>query len=238
MKTTTFAVVAAVVAAAAGAASADTVNAKFVGTGKGANVKIIGPGVNQNVFAGQLKHELSGGTGLGAMLNGTYVTYCSDISQYVTSTTKTYTVLPVEQVPGASPMGLNKASALRNLYTFGAGAQLLNTATNDYAAAFQIAVWEIVHDYNSNLGVSSLSLTGGSFQAKNTNGNALPSGIATQLNTLFAGIFNLPEGANPVDIAGISHATAQDQIVTVPTPGALALAGTGGLLFIKRRRKA
>lgn len=239
MKTASFAVVAAVVvAAAAGAASADTVNVKFVGTGKGSNVKIIAPGVNQNVFAGQLKHEMSGGTGLGALFNGTYNTYCTDITQYVTSTTKSYTVVPIEQVPNVSPMGLSKADALRNLYSYGAGVQLTPAASNDFAAAFQIAVWEVVSDFNSNLGVSSLSVTDGSFKAKSTNGNALSSGITTQLNNLFSGIFNLPEGSAPVEIAGLSHGSAQDQIVTVPTPGALALAGLGGGLLIKRRRKA
>jgi hypothetical protein len=239
MKTASFAVVAAaVVAAVAGSAFADTVNVKYVGTGKGSNVKIIAPGVNQNVFAGQLRHEITGGTGLGAMFNGTYVTYCSDVSQYVTSTTKSYTVLPLEQVPGAAPMGLSKADALRNLYTFGAGSQLLNTSSNDFAAAFQLAVWEIVHDFNSNLGVSSLSISDGTFKAKSTNGNALSSGINAQINNLFSGIFNLPEGASQTPLAGLSHATAQDQIVVVPTPGALALAGLGGGLLIKRRRKA
>lgn len=239
MKNVSFAVVAAaVVAAAAGAASADTINVKYLGTGKGTNVKIVGPGVNQNVFAGQLNHQLSGGTGLGAILNGTYATYCSDITQFVTSTTKTYTVVPIEQVPNVSPMGLSRADALRNLYTFGAGVQLTPAATNDFAAAFQIAVWEVVTDFNPNVGISSLSISGGNFKAYNTSGGNLSSGIMTQLNNLFSGIFNLPEGAAPVEIAGISHATAQDQIVVVPTPGALALAGLGGGLLIKRRRKA
>jgi hypothetical protein len=239
MKTALFTVVAAaVITAAAGAASADTVNVKYLGTGKGSNVKIIAPGVNQNVFAGQLNHQISGGTGLGAILNGTYATYCADITQYVTSTTKTYTVVPIEQVPNVSPMGLSKADALRNLYSFGAGVQLTNAASNDFAAAFQIAVWEVVSDFNSNLGLTSLSVTDGSFKAKSTNGNALSAGIMNNLNTIFSGIFNLPEGTVPVEIAGISHATAQDQIVVVPTPGALALAGLGGGLLIKRRRKA
>lgn len=239
MKTALFTVVAAaVITAAAGAASADTVNVKYLGTGKGSNVKIIAPGVNQNVFAGQLNHQISGGTGLGAILNGTYATYCTDITQYVTSTTKSYTVVPIEQVPNVSPMGLSKADALRNLYTFGAGVQLTNAASNDFAAAFQIAVWEVVSDFNSNLGLTSLSVTDGTFKAKSTNGNVLSAGIMNNLNTIFSGIFNLPEGAVPVEIAGISHATAQDQIVVVPTPGALALAGVGGGLLIKRRRKA
>lgn len=239
MKTVSFAAVAAaLVAAAAGTASADSVNVKFVGTGKGSNVKIIAPGVNQNVFAGQLNHEISGGTGLGAILNGTYVTYCADITQHVTSTTKSYSVVPIEAVPNVSPMGMTKADALRNLYSLGAGVQLTPAASNDFAAAFQLAVWEVISDFNSNLGISSLSITDGTFEAKSTNGNALSSGITNHLNSLFAGIFNLPEGSAPVEIAGISHATAQDQIVTVPTPGALALAGLGGGLLISRRRKA
>jgi hypothetical protein len=235
-RTTAFAAVVAVVAAA-GLAHADTLSVKYLGTGKGSNVRITTPAGSSNVFAGQLRHELTGGTGLGSLFNGTYVTYCSDVDQFVTSTTRTYSVVPLPAVPGTSPMGADKANALTNLYSFAGGSQLLSTATNDFATAFQLAVWEIVHDFNPGTGLASLNITAGSFRAQKTNSTPLASGITTHLSSLFSAAVTTPEGP-AVELAGITHATAQDQIVLVPTPGALALAGVGGLLLAKRRRSA
>jgi len=233
---TAIAAVVVTVGSAASMAHANTVDVKFLGTSKGSNVKIVTPGGTSNVFAGQLRHQINNGTGLGAMFNGTYVTYCSDANQFVSGTTKQFNIVPVQDVPGTTPMGVAKANALTNLYTFASGNHILSTVSNDYAAAFQLAVWEIIYDFNANVGLSSLDIATGAFSAKNTNNSALSSSIANQVNTFLDGVFNLPEGAPAAELAGITHATAQDQIVQVPSPGAIALAGLGGLMFAKRRR--
>lgn len=221
-------------------ASADTVDMKFTGTGKGSNVKVTLTNNTFNVFAGQLKHTMQNGTGTGANLSGNYITFCSDLYETVTSSYKTYTLTDLNNLPDSSPMGFARAGAIWNIYqAFGSSA--LNTnANNDLAAAFQIAIWEIATDFNPNTGLSSLNVNSGSFKAVQTNGNALTGAIATNLNNIFnAAVANV--SADPsLFLTGLMHSTAQDQIVatttTIPTPATGALAALGLLCMGRRRR--
>lgn len=229
---------AAVIAALAGAATlagADTIDVRFTGTGRGQQVRVTHPGGTMNVFAGQLYHELTNGSGpLGDEIEGTWATYCTDLTQYVTSTVRTYDVVDVALVPNVSPMGVARADALRDLYAFSNGLQGQTGASNDYAAAFQLAVWEIVTDYNAGVGLSSLSITSGSFRATKTDGSALSAGVSAALNTFFGAIGAEGPGAS---LLGLRSSSAQDQIIPiVPAPGPIALAGLGALCLGMRRR--
>jgi MYXO-CTERM domain-containing protein len=221
-------------AAASGIAAADVINVRFTGTGQGHSVKIVSAAYTGNVFAGQLEHQLTNGTGDASALNGTWLTYCVDLSQHVTSTTQVYTVVPVSQMPDSSPMGLAKAEAIRRMYAFANGAQSMTSTSDDMAAAFQLALWEVVTDFNPALPNNNLNVTAGGFKATKTDGSALWSGTQSYLNSLFGAVGT--EGDAVVQIIGISNGSAQDQIVPVPTPGALALAGLGGLCVSRRRR--
>lgn len=224
------------------AAMADTVNMKFTGTAQGRNAKITFGSNTQNVFSGQLKHTISGGTGSAAALNGNWLTFCTDITQHVTSTNKVYDVVNVSQVPAGSPMGVAKAGLITSLYNVAGNNALLVAANTDLASAFQLAVWEIVSDFNPSAGRSSLSITNGWFNAKNTDGSALPTVIANYLTTWFDAI----AGGSPVTgnsaLVGLANGDAQDQIISVappiPAPGSLALAGLGLGLIARRRRVA
>jgi len=233
MKTTTL--FAAVVAAAcAGSAfAAATVNVKYNGTGAGKTVKVSYFGSEKNLFAGQLKHTLTGATGSYAWTNKQWLTYCTDLSQYVTSTTKVYTFDTLPNMPGNAPMGADKAAVVQNLFNFANGAQVASGITGDYAAAFQLAIWEVVTDYSSSSSLAGLSLTSGNFKAKNSNGSALSSGITNAYNTLMTGAFS--SMSTSVQVLGVSSCDYQDQIFQVPAPGSLALAGLGGLMMKRRR---
>ncbi|MFA6046399.1 MAG: Cys-Gln thioester bond-forming surface protein [Phycisphaerales bacterium] len=219
----------------AGVAQADMINVQFTGTGAGSNVHINSPSFNGNVFAGQLKHTLSNGTGDAAAYNGNYLTYCTDLAQHVTSSTKTYDVVSITQLPDGSPMGAVKANAIRSLYSAANSAQSGVGTSNDLATAFQLAVWEIVTDFNPVASNAGLSITGGNFHATTTNGGSLSSGILNQLNTLFAAA---SAGAGGTDLVGIRSGQYQDQIlpIAVPAPGAAALASLGLLCMTGRRR--
>lgn len=225
------------VAAFVSAAGADVVNVKFTGTGQGGNVSVQFNGSPMNVFAGQLKHDLSGGTGAAAGLSGNYRTYCTDLYQFVTSTMLSYDVVPIEALPSSSPMGAAKASALMDMYTTANGAQLLPSAANDYAQAFQLAVWEVATDYNPNVGSSSLSVTAGNFRATNTDGGQLSESVRGHLTSLFAAIGAPRTGATP-QVLGLRSGSNQDQLVQVPGPGSAVMATAGGLLVGVRRRRA
>lgn len=233
MKTSIFTVSAIVLLA--GAAQADTINVRFTGTGAGSNVHVASPGFSGNVFAGQLKHTLSGGTGAAAAFDGDYLTYCTDLAQHVTGSTKSYDVVSITQLPDSSPMGDAKANAIRSIYSAANSAQSVVGASNDLATAFQLAVWEIVTDFNPAASNSGLSITGGSFLATTTNGGSLSGGILSQLNTLFAAAL---AGAGGTDLVGIRSGQYQDQIlpIAVPAPGAAALASLGLLCMTGRRR--
>jgi len=227
---TTLSAAAALALAAAGA-SADVISVQFTGTQSGQSVKIASPSYNGNVFAGQLKHTLSAGP---AWLNGNWITYCVDLAQHVTSSAQTYDIVSVSSLPDSSPMGLAKAAAIRDLYVYSNGAQLTTGTSNDYAAAFQLALWEIVTDYNPSVTGGNLSLTAGSFTAKKTDGSALATGVTSVASTLFSKIGAAPE--SPITLLGLRSGTAQDQVIPVPAPGAATLAGLGLLAIAGRRR--
>lgn len=215
-------------------ASADTVNMSFDGTGHGDTARVTSPAGTVNVFAGQLKHSITGGTGVGAQFSGQYITYCADLTQHVGSATNTFQVVGVNELRLGAPMGLAKAEAINRLFTFAAGQEVSPSATNSFAAAFQLAIWEIIYDYSNQNSLASLSVASGSFSATKTNGSPLSSSISSNLNAFFAAAANGPAGTQ---LLGLGSQSRQDQIIHLPAPGAAALAGMGMLLVGTRRRK-
>lgn len=225
-------------ASAAGAASADTVDLRFLRTERGRSVKAITGAVAQDVFAGQLVHRFSSGTGLGPALAGDRITFCTDLFEYVTTTARTYEITGVENVPDPS-MGGAKAAAIGDLYRFAEGSQSRGSTSDDFAAAFQIAIWEIVFDFSAVGGRSSMNVTSGGFQAKKTDGSSLASSIIGHLNNLFDAVGSFgARSADPGAIVGLHRVGAQDQIIEIPlpTPGLLASAGLLSVAAVRRRR--
>ncbi|MCC6950193.1 MAG: hypothetical protein IT433_01980 [Phycisphaerales bacterium] len=233
MKTCTTAA-AITVAAACGLANAGVVTVQYTGTGQGRSVHVASPAFNGNVFAGQLRHTISGGLGDDAEYNGNHVTFCTDLSQRVTSTPRTYEIVAVDEMPNSTPMGDAKADAIRNMYDFASGTQLLGGTSTDLGAAFQLAVWEIITDYNPSIFGGNLSVTTGSFRATKTDGSALWGGVQTQLAALLGAATT--EGSGSSDVAGIRSSGYQDQIVPIPAPGAAVLASLGLVCLTGRRR--
>jgi len=222
-------------------ASADTLDMKFTGTARGTNVKITQDTQTNNVFAGQLKHTIQNALGIYSPLNGEQITFCSDVYQSVTSTYKAFDIVGLSVIPNGVPMGSAKADAIWNMYQAQGSSALASTASNELAAAFQIAVWEIVSDFDAGVGLSSLNVNGGAFKAKKTNGDALNGALATNLASLFSIAVGGFQAEPSLSLIGLRHSTAQDQIVAyrgaIPAPGAGMLAGLG-LLCMGRRNRA
>lgn len=225
---------------AAGASSsvlADTVDMRFVGTGDGRNVRLHKTDGDQNVFAGQLIHEITAGTGYGASLIGTYITFCPDIFQQVTSSGATYTLVGVAALPDSPmqpAMGVSKAQMIYDLSVSLSGLQFAPGIGNNLAAAYQIAVWEIVSDYDPMLGLASLDLNGGTLSITNTDDSPIDGGTLTAYNQLLSLVGS---GSSGSGFLGLASGSAQDQIMMIPAPGS-AVAGLGLLVLGARRRRS
>jgi len=219
------------------ALAADTVEMKFTGTGAGRDVKINYLGNAQNVFAGEIYQQIRNGTGFGARLTGHRTTWCIDLSQHVSGQWSTYTLGDVAERPPAPMLGVAKERAIREMMSFSEGAVFRGDYNNDMAAAFQLAVWEVITDWNPDSGLSSLDLTTGNFKAFKTNGSALPASILVHMNDMFS---RIGSGETMGRVIGLFSNQRQDQMTTiaVPLPTAAGLAGAGllGVIGFRRRR--
>ncbi len=172
----------------------------------------------------------------------TYTTYCTQLNEHINwNQTVTYTQTAVENVPDApgtpGPMGAIKATILRDLYARHY-AQVKASSSGELNAAFQVAIWEITHENinaaNAAGALAQLNLANGAMQM-NAIANA---GVFAAANLLLAdlgvGGFRSFDG-----VLGLTHETAQDQLVVVPVPVPAMLAGLGllGVVAVRRRMK-
>ncbi len=215
--------------AVAGAASAQTVNMHFLGVGEGRNVRISLDGDQRNVFAGELRHSVTA-SNTGEVPVGDYTTFCVDLAQYVSRNSSVFNVNPLS----ATPELVSSTPEAANRLASAAGSHL--AGDTDSAAAVQLVLWELLYDFDPQVGIASLDLTAGRFSASKTNGNALWSSVSSIASSLLSTTM----GDLPSNAAGnyrvLTSGDRQDQIVPVPSTGPLALAAVGGLLTVRRKR--
>lgn len=228
---------AAAIIVSAGTAQAQTIGVQFLDTKKGSTLTVTSPTANGDFFAGQLSHALSnplGGTPVD--LAGTRSTFCIELAQFVSSSLITYAYLDTNSgsiYTGIQPYDSRITAAVWMFSRFG---QLASTTTNNnVAAAMQLALWEVMTDWDPVLGRSSLSIDSGAFSATKTNSNAINGALLTQLNLYLDGA--VPGVGLPRDVAVLVSDTAQDQITFVPTPGAGLIAAAGAAVLLGRRKR-
>lgn len=202
----------------AGVANAAVVTSRFDGASPLGTVNVSADsGANfGDVTAGLLNWTRTGGDYAG--LQGTYAVFCIELAEHIGPGNEyTHEVTAIENGPTAlGGMGLARALELRELY--GRVYAGLDLGDTDQVVAFQLSVWEIVHDGN-------LSLSTGQFQATN-------SGAAWGVAQAWLSAI---DGTGPmVNLEAAINYGAQDYVV--PAPGAIALAGVGGVLVLRRKR--
>jgi len=210
-----------------------------------------------NAYVGQINWHSATSTdwtaGLNPQLNAilgpnqTFSTYCIEGTQNVffgTNETWSLGVVNLSSAPTPAPaMGTTKASEITELYDRSFSGIGTN---NELAAAFQLAVWEIVDDGIPTLGgETAADFNSGTFQA---------SGDTTAINDA-VGMLNAIGSAAPLidsfTVYALSDAGIQDQIFAIPTGGTpvppavplpaalpmgLAMMGAMGLIRGIRRR--
>jgi hypothetical protein len=223
---------------AAPAAQADSITVKALGPSDlGQSVSITHPNsggaaVHYGGFAGLYSWEKTGGGGP-FTVGTTFQTVCIELTENF-STGTTYTVNVVDPLNAPNPglpvgqMTPAKAALLSELH----GRFLGLIDTDKEAAAFQVAVWEIVYD-------TGLNLNANQGQVYIDNASHLTAGT---YGALAQSWLNQLDGTGPQpDLLALSKTGFQDQIIVdpVPAPPALVLAGIGflGLLGWRSRRQ-
>ncbi len=239
-------IAAAVSMTVAAAAQADTITANCTSVltwGTPVNVSVDGGANYSSAAATLINWTKTSSTGaMGNAINTNFSSYCIQLSEdvYVPSTNNNYTVtqdLSHAPLPGQG-MGVVAADHLQALFAL-QGAAALITSDTTMAAAFQLAIWEIVGD-------SDLTLTTGLFQANGASG--IMSLAQSYLNSISNIAFGTYNNSNLValtsPVPGL-NGSIQDQITLLPgLPGdgspvplpASSIAGMGLLLLSGARR--
>ncbi len=215
----------------AGAAGAETVHLQYTGTGNGRLIRASVSSMSFNVFAGRLNHSTVWASGSQRSL----VTFSTDLFQSVSGSMSPYTTTSVAQLSGnggLTNLGTAKMHAVNDIFAAANGRQY--TLGHDYATAFQVALWEIVYDYNASTPNHGLDVANGTFRAKQIDGTDLSASIREKIAFLFSSV---GANANVQGLMAFRSSGFGDQVTVVPLPTAswLALGGLG-LAFAARRR--
>lgn len=167
------------------------------------------------------------------------ITFCVELDQHVSPNNDyTYQLVSLESVPSPGTVaggGMNaiKANYVRELFgRFYKDGTKGNIFTNSEAAAFQLAIWEIVTEDLSN----SKDLGSGVVQGSGNDAAILLAN--TWLSELSGDVTKFYDKFKNQEIFGLTSASGQDQIVLINTPvPATALLGVlGGFsIFVGRR---
>ena len=169
--------------------------------------------------------------------------FCIEAQVFVGNNYKTYEIFDLANVPKPAgpdglPMAEDKANLIRELW----GRFFDQTETNIGAAAFQLAIWEIVYeDYVADVEDrnSNWNLRSGNFRTDSATNDA--NAAVTQALTWL----RLLDGDGPrAHLLGLSNLNNQDfviQVHPIPEPASLAIWSLIGLSFVgagmRRRRR-
>ena len=190
-----------------GAVNADTVVATFTGVSPGQAFHYRFGGPARVADAGEYTFERTGGDY--DLLSGSFTTFCIEINQPVRiGRSHEYEVVELANAPfpgvgvgNGKGMGADKANDIQHLWA--------NYYRIDFnpveAAAFQIAIWEILYD-------DALLLDEGAFQARRNSGKPVKLAQEWLNKTNWTWTGALP------NLLALTSPGAQDQLFLGPTP--------------------
>ena len=164
-----------------------------------------------------------------------YLTFCTELAQQTNNpTTFDFNDVADAPVPGGG-MGEYRAGLIQSLYDNHYGSAF---SSRTESAAFQLAIWEIVHEtgveeggsYDLNVAVGDFRVTGGNVQNEQ---DGFGQSAVSLANTWLSGLSSV----DVTTLVALTNEQYQDQILLIPLPAPVLMAGIGLLAVPLVRRK-
>ena len=201
-----------------------------------------GSAISGNTTAGRFNWTVTSGETInGVTFNAGdhFTTFCTELTQFISTGDEfTYSSVAVSSMPTVgqlgAPMGSFRAGLIQELFNDHYATAVNGTLTE--AAAFQVAVWEIVYEDRLDDAESGLTTIAIAADA-GANTFVISSNYdAVQQANLWLDMLtgNYSEDSS---LIGFGSESAQDQLLLVPLPAPLWLAGVGlaGVVFGRRK---
>ncbi|MCH8537311.1 MAG: PEP-CTERM sorting domain-containing protein [Alkalimonas sp.] len=192
----------------------------------GQNVQVVNNGQSRNVQAGLMQFNLASNTDTSVLPFATdglsIEAFCVEFTQDVKSGMQSYSLVDTAQV-----FSTTQSQAIERLYT----AYNNQVGTQNSNAAFQLALWEVVHETSTDWNLSN-----GSFRAtSNATARDLANDWLTGLDSIESQfslyVMTNRDSQNQLVFSGVPLDTTP-----VPVPATLGLFGLGALLLLRRRK--
>ncbi|MFM8986776.1 MAG: alpha/beta hydrolase, partial [Planctomycetia bacterium] len=176
-------------------------------------------GFSNTAFVGQLGWSGMSGAAAAVGVPASFKSFCIDGLQFVSAgratTFPTFSpAIAAAPLGGAPAIGVSRASLLESFWRQYGPASAAGFADKTDAAAFQLAVWEIINDATATGTRLTADLTSGQFSV-GTAGRTLPAYQRAQ--QWLAGFDSTAPARSSVVLYALQSPTSQDQIVAVPT---------------------
>lgn len=237
MKLGICAIVAASALLAGGTASAQNIDLSYGGLHFGNSNTLTAQTNYGHFYAGAMDWTVTGGgESYGFNVGDQITTFCTEVTQTVQANTD-YGFTELDQAPNSSGgMGEERAGLVQSLYD-NYFSEALNSAFE--SAAFQIAIWEIVYESSTDAGGDLVldASTGPGFRV--TGGSADNFSFAFGMSALDLANewLSTLTSTEVTTLLALTSGSAQDQILLVPLPAPILMAGLGLLAVPVLRRR-